>query len=184
MNHKKFIKYRYDKTAEFYDRRYREIQELKYKIILEKISIKHNQIILDIGSGTGNSFLYLDKYNSFKYGVDFSIESLKTYQRKPSRENSAQLICADIEFLPFKKDIFEIIFVVTVLQNLPDPRNSLKEIKQICQHGGLIVLSLLKKKFGMERIKQILDEVDLLPLDIIDDEKCEDIIIFIENRKS
>ncbi|MBS7252163.1 MAG: class I SAM-dependent methyltransferase, partial [Candidatus Freyarchaeota archaeon] len=43
----------YDQTAWIYDRRYREIQEEKYKSILSKIALHKRDLVLDAGCGTG-----------------------------------------------------------------------------------------------------------------------------------
>ncbi|MFX1295199.1 MAG: class I SAM-dependent methyltransferase [Promethearchaeota archaeon] len=180
MNHKKSIKFLYDETTEGYDRRYNEIQKIKYKIIFEQISIEPGQKILDIGCGTGNLFLFLENIDCLKYGIDLSSKSLKRCQEKLGKEKLIHVICADIDFPPFKKDFFEKIFLVTILQNVPDPARSLKEIKNLCKQNGYVILSLLKKKFSMEQIKTLLEDIQVVPQQIIDMDDCEDIIIIVK----
>lgn len=183
MNHKKIIQSRYNETAEGYDRRYIEIQNYKYQKILDQISIQKGQEILDVGCGTGNLFLFLDKIECIKYGMDFSVECLKRYQKKKPKRKEVSILCADAENIPFKEACFDVIFLITIFQNLPDPKRCLQEIKQVCKREGLIILSFLKRKFSLDRIKQLLEEVQFEPQVIVDDENCEDIIILIQNNK-
>lgn len=182
LNHKNIIKLRYNETAAVFDRRYREIQNLKYEIIFDNLSITAEQAILDVGCGTGFLFQFIEGVDWRNYGLDFSIESLKMCRRRTDKESSICILCADADFLPFRKDYFDIIFAITVLQNLPNPRKSLEEIKSICKLNGLIVLSLLKKKFNLKSVDDLLNKVQLTPKQIFDDEKCEDLIILVENK--
>jgi len=181
---KKTIQSRYNETAEFYDRRYKKIQRGKYQLIFQNISINSTQKILDIGCGTGNLFSFLRKNKCIKYGIDFSINSLKKLQKSIDRTRIIHIICADIEYLPFKASQFDFIFAITILQNLTDPKKSLRELKNICKINGFEILSLLKKKFPLEHIETLLNEVQIRPLKIINDELCEDIIVICQNEGS
>ncbi len=82
MEHKKIIKSRYNETAEHYDRRYSEIQQVKYKIIMDKITIEPQYKILDIGCGTGNFYQFLKDIKCPKFAIDFSFVSLKICKEK------------------------------------------------------------------------------------------------------
>jgi ubiquinone/menaquinone biosynthesis C-methylase UbiE len=69
---KQVIKNDYDKTAGVYDSRYADIQEEKYRVMLEDLELK--QPILDVGSGTG----LLQKFLNVKLcGIDISHGMLK-----------------------------------------------------------------------------------------------------------
>ncbi|MHA1276525.1 MAG: class I SAM-dependent methyltransferase [Candidatus Helarchaeota archaeon] len=181
MDHKGIVKNRYDETVDHYDLRYKKIQIYKYELIFKKILIKPRQIILDVGCGTGNLFEFLKNLQSFNYGIDFSIESLKKLRNRFERNQLSGVICGDIDYFPFKRDYFDIILVITVLQNLPEPIKCLEGIKQICKPNGLIVLSLLNKKFRIERIKNLLKKLKWVPLEIINDPICEDTILILRN---
>lgn len=182
MNHKKLIKSRYNETANFYDRRYREIQTGKYQSIFKNITINATQSILDIGCGTGNFFLFLNENECLKHGIDFSINSLKKLQKNTNRAQVIHIICADIEYLPFEPEQFDFIFAITILQNLPDIEKSVREMKRICKIDGFLILSLLRKKISLEYIENILTEAQITPLKIIDEEACEDIILICQNK--
>ena len=137
-----------------------------------------------MGCGTGNFFLNLKEHLCEKVGIDFSAESLRAYQEKRGIDKCVNIICADIEYLPFKEGYFDVIFIITVLQNLPDTKKSLEEVKRICRHGGKIILSLLKRKFGEAQIQQLIEKINLIPFKVIINEDCEDTIILFENEKN
>jgi len=182
MNHKKEIQSRYNATAEGYDRRYRDIQTRKYQLIFKSISIDLTEKVLDIGCGTGSLFSFLENSHMKKYGIDFSWDSLKKLQDKVNRSRTIQVVCGDVENLPFQKDRFDLVLAITTLQNLPDPKKGLEEMKTVCKRDGLIALSLLKKKFTKEDTQILLNEVQLIPQQIINDESCEDIIVICRNK--
>jgi ubiquinone/menaquinone biosynthesis C-methylase UbiE len=182
MNHKKIIQSRYNATAEVYDRRYRDIQTRKYQLIFKSISIEPTRKVLDIGCGTGNLFSFLKNIHNEKYGIDFSWDSLKKLQKVVNKGHTIQIICGDVENLPFQKDKFDLVLAITTLQNLPDPKKCLEEMKTICKRDGLITVSLLKKKFTKEDTEVLLNEVQLIPHQIINDESCEDIIVICRNK--
>ena len=182
MNHKKIIQSRYNETAEVYDRRYRDIQTRKYQLIFKSILIDPTKIVLDIGCGTGNLFTFLKNINNSKYGIDFSWNSLKKLQNSVNRSRAIQIVCGDVENLPFQREQFDLVFAITTLQNLPDPKKCLEEMKTICKRDGLITVSLLKKKFTKEDTEVLLNEVQLIPHQIINDESCEDIIVICRNK--
>jgi len=182
MNHKKVIQSRYNATAEVYDRRYREIQTRKYQLIFKSIPIETARKVLDIGCGTGNLFNFLKDIHNEKYGIDFSWDSLKKLQARGDRSRTVQIVCGDVENLPFQKDKFDLVLAITTLQNLPDPKKCLEEIKTVCKRDGVISLSLLKKKFTEEDTEMLLHEAQLSPQQIINDESCEDIIVICRNK--
>jgi len=83
---KKKIISNYNKTASFYDNRYRKIQEQKYKIILKNYHSK-SKLILDAGCGTGlfiEFIMALTKQKEivpFIYvGTDISLKMDKVHQ--------------------------------------------------------------------------------------------------------
>jgi len=131
---------KYNRTASFYNRRYREIQGNKYK---KMINFPVKGKILDIGCGTGLLYDFL-KYDSY-IGIDLSLEMLK-------KGKFANKILADCEFLPFKDCIFDFVFSFTVLQNLPSYR-MISETYRVLKRGGIFVLTTLKKTYEEDLIE-------------------------------
>jgi ubiquinone/menaquinone biosynthesis C-methylase UbiE len=122
----------YDKTADVYDSRYKDIQEEKYRIMLEDMQLK--EPILDLGSGTG----LLQKYLKGKlYGLDISFASLK--------KSSEMVVQGDAEQIPYKDNTFSTVLSFTTLQNLESAEAMLREVKRVLKKDGLFVLTVLNK---------------------------------------
>jgi len=113
------------------------------KTILEKYSAKCKNII-DIGCGVGVYIGYLKKERDLNViGVDLNRFDLK----KAARNNRwAEYVQASAEYLPFKDDSFDLVLFSEVLEHLPNPDYSLKEIHRILRDKGILIISTPSKK--------------------------------------
>ena len=50
-------------------------------------------------------------------------------------------VLADVEFLPFKSDVFDLVYSQNVLEHLPNPLNALREKNRVCKKTGKIILT-------------------------------------------
>ncbi len=148
---------KYDQTADKYNNRYREIQDLKISTILEKIPKYNTELILDLGIGTGLLFDRLKNFTNFFVGIDISKKMLEEALESHDDDN-LYLICADADFLPFRGNLFSSIFSVTLLQNLPDPRTTIDEAIRVCKEDGIIVFTILKKGLKLEEFENLFNE--------------------------
>ncbi|MEW6070241.1 MAG: class I SAM-dependent methyltransferase [Candidatus Thermoplasmatota archaeon] len=141
IDKKERIKIDYNKTAEFYNSRYKEIQYEKYRIAFSSpyISINPNSKILDLGCGTGLLFDFLKERNLYPdtVGIDISKEMLKI--------SNGEKILGDVENLPFKNNSFDIVFSFTVIQNLPTLK-ILEEVSRVLKPNSIFAFTVLKKK--------------------------------------
>ncbi|MHA1783255.1 MAG: class I SAM-dependent methyltransferase [Promethearchaeota archaeon] len=155
----------YNKSAFYYDDRYREIQISKFNLLLRNIFF-NNIIFLDGGCGTGllaeylKSKLELGFHEQLHYiGLDISIEMLLRFFSK-IKDNKVltltHLILADISHLPFRDNLFDVIASFTSLQNLPDPINGIHELKRTSKHEAWFIVSILKKDKRLEEINQVI----------------------------
>jgi len=182
---KKYIIAKYNSTSSFYDDRYRNIQDSKYKLLLKDFKFD-NRTTLDAGCGTGLLFeFFLSSYQQIdneklKYvGLDISWKMLKQFLHKITKVTSikrANLILGDIENLPFREEKFTQIFAVTSLQNLHDIEKGLRELVRVGLQGTSLNLSILKKNLNFDNIESSL-ESKIVDLNLIRLEKVEDVII-------
>ncbi|MEA1993400.1 MAG: class I SAM-dependent methyltransferase [Euryarchaeota archaeon] len=153
-------KEKYNRTATFYNRRYRKIQETKYSIMID---FPVEGKVLDIGCGTGLLYDFLG-YEDYT-GLDISLEMLK-------KGKFAGKILANCETLPLKSEIFEYVFSFTVLQNLRSYK-MIHEAYRVLKKGGIFVLTTLKKRYTGEVHEA------LKPFEILDKRICGEDIGFI-----
>ncbi|HIE18535.1 TPA: class I SAM-dependent methyltransferase, partial [Candidatus Bathyarchaeota archaeon] len=121
---KRKILHHYDRLARIYDSLYGEEQRSKIESILKILKIGCEDLVLDLGCGTGLLIEYVAmKVNHF-VGVDLSGESLKIAVERSRRlgvKQKVSLLQADVDNLPFRDDVFDKFFALTLLQSLPEP---------------------------------------------------------------
>jgi len=185
-NKKKGIIEKYNSSSDFYDIRYKAIQEEKYEIIL-KTYVANGNIILDMGCGTGLFFEYITK-SIKKQGerkgnyvaLDISWNMLLRFKSKVINYNhkkyALNLILSDIEHLPFRENIFNSIFSLTSFQNLPNIKIGIAESFRVSKNNADYKFSILKKKIELEMLLKIL-KPNIKEIEVIKKENLEDIII-------
>lgn len=164
----------YNLTAKTYDVQYYEEQKAKIEAALKTIKIGCNSLILDMGCGTGLLFDHVACKVERVVGLDFSKSMLKIAKKRAENFNNIDLVLADADYAPFKEGIFSHIFAVTLLQNQPNPRKTLKEMKRIAERNALIVVTGLKKKFSYSLFEELLSNIGLETIEILKGEslKC------------
>jgi len=165
------IRRRYDLTAYMYDRRYREIQREKYEIVLANIASANR--ILDLGCGTGMLLASLEKKAKLAVGVDMSAEMLGAARKHAAK---AALVLADADHLPFADESFDAVVSVTLLQNMPDPERTVRELARVLRPNGKAIITSLKRKHSLEQLTAWAIAANLKPLEIGEMSKGEDII--------
>jgi ubiquinone/menaquinone biosynthesis C-methylase UbiE len=81
---------------------------------------------------------------------------------------------ADADNLPFKDSFFNAVFAFTVLQNMPTPVETLKELKRVAKRGGKVVVTGLKKAIPLNEFIDALESSDMKIISFVDNEdlKC------------
>ncbi|MFX1390216.1 MAG: class I SAM-dependent methyltransferase [Promethearchaeota archaeon] len=176
----------YNKTASIYDKRYEAIQDEKYQTVIANYR-DFNKIILDLGSGTGLFFEYLLKSNLIKLNtrckyvaIDISMNMLLKFRSKIFKYNNLKcrpnFILSDIDYLPFREDIFELVFSFTSFQNLPYIKRGIKELVRVSKTNAHSILSILKKNLDLDYLLNILKSY-MKDIIVIQKENLEDFII-------
>jgi ubiquinone/menaquinone biosynthesis C-methylase UbiE len=154
------IRRRYDSTADIYDERYTRIQQEKYEVV-KKYLPKRAMCILDLGCGTGMFFEELTKRGKLVVGIDSSAKMLGIAQKRAS---GVSLVCADADRLPFKDRSFDVVVSVTLLQNVPKPDETMKEIARVLKPAGTAIVTSLKHKHSPEKLADWAGAAGLKPI--------------------
>ncbi len=168
-NQKRKIIRRYDLTAQMYDARYGEEQEAKYKVAIEGLHASSKGLFLDVGCGTGLFFTYVAEKTKVVVGIDISSKLLIKAKERARNLYNIHLVRGDADHLPFKPHSFNVVSAFTLLQNMPKPLVTLKEIKNAAKSNGFIVVTGLKKAFSLTSFKQLLTKAGLSLISIRDD---------------
>ena len=196
MNNKKEkIIESYNSTAQFYDKRYSNIQADKFKYVLKNFTLEGKKI-LDIGCGTGLFQQYIQKYLKFNNNspysfvvTDISLNMLNLFLEKKKEGvfqfgDKINIVLSDMGNLPFRNDAFNSIFSLTSLQNLPNIDKGIEESLRVSKNKAELRFSILKKSVNVENLRSLLKSHanDLI---ILDEKNLEDFIIcFILDKKS
>ena len=169
---KRRVMHRYDLTADMYEERYAEEQHAKYRVALENVNM--SGVVLDVGCGTGLFFSQVASQVSMVVGVDISRKLLLKAKDKAKKLSKVFVLQADTDHLPFGEGFFDAVFAFTVLQNMPQPSETLRELKRVAKSGGSVVVTGLKKAFPLDTFMDVLEGTSLRVASFVDIEnsKC------------
>jgi ubiquinone/menaquinone biosynthesis C-methylase UbiE len=166
----------YDQIARVYDMQYYVEQEAKIKAALMDLTLKKEEIILDVGCGTGLLFPHLATKIKLVIGVDVSSSIVNQAKKRAKEYGNTALVISDADHLPFLNETFDAVLAITLLQNMSKPDQTLNEIKRVTKQTSRIVISGLKKTFSQKRFKQLLKKEDLTLIVFRSDENLKDYI--------
>jgi len=101
--------------------------------------LRPGMLLLDCGCGPGTMTAGLARAIAPGYavGIDISIEVAELLDEA----GTVRLCAADASSLPFADSTFDVTFVYSLFQHLPDPRAALREMHRVLKPGGLIAVA-------------------------------------------
>jgi ubiquinone/menaquinone biosynthesis C-methylase UbiE len=93
------------------------------------------------------------------FGVDLSFEVLRIAH---CEQEGLLLALATAELLPFRDNTFDVVLLITAIQQMEDTRQVVAEIHRVLKHGGHLYLCLHKPyldPFVIPRVLKVLAEV-------------------------
>lgn len=158
---KREVMQRYDLTAHIYDLRYAEEQAAKIEAALKDITIRKDDLIMDAGCGTGILFHYVADMAESIVGLDISRRTLLHAKKRAKHFSNVHLIQADADNLPLLRGVFENVFAFTLIQNTPNPVETMKQINEVAKDDALIVATGLKNAFSIGEFEGLLQSAGL-----------------------
>jgi ubiquinone/menaquinone biosynthesis C-methylase UbiE len=158
-----------------YDVRYRQEQEAKYDVILDRIKPLPHELVLDEGCGTGLLLTRLDAHN---IGIDFSHRLLATARQRLKEKQRTHLVQADAEHLPFRHTTFNTLFAVTLIQNLPTIQEAITEMKRVSRPGTRAAITTLKKTFTLAEFGRAFEDSGFRDVSLYQNENLKDWFAF------
>ncbi|MFC1937862.1 class I SAM-dependent methyltransferase [Chloroflexota bacterium] len=114
--------------------------------LIERSGIKPGMTIVDLGCGSGAFTTLAARAVGERgkvYGVDMQPAMLRQLRHKLARAEShdiknIELKRAGAYELPFEDESIDLIYMVTVLPEIPDKARALREIKRVLRPGGIL----------------------------------------------
>ena len=151
---KQKIRRAFDRAADSYDDAAVLQKEVCRRLLHKLDYIKLSpQLILDAGVGTGEAVAPLmQRYKKSRViALDLSERMLAKALRHGGLLRKPELVCADIEQLPFRENSFELIFSSLTLQWCNDLPATLQDLLRVLKPGGLLVFT----SFGPDTLKEL-----------------------------
>lgn len=135
-------------TGHFLDSNFRRKLQPPNKVIPHS-GIKEGMKVLEVGCGSGAFTTFAARVVGEKgkiYALDIQPEMLNQLQRKLSKpENqdikNIELVSASAYKLPFENDFFDLVYMITVLPEIPDQNRALQETKRVLKPGGILAVT-------------------------------------------
>jgi ubiquinone/menaquinone biosynthesis C-methylase UbiE len=182
-NEKRVTIRHYDHQAKVYSAQYLEEQDAKIEAALNSVELGPNEDILDIGCGSGFLFHHINKATNLLIGLDISSKLLREARKLTKSLSNIALIRADADYTPFSDRIFDRIFAITLLQNMPDPTKTISEMRRIGKSAAVFVITGLKKKFTRENFSDIFKQAQLEVSILKTNEYLKDYVAVCTNPK-
>ena len=117
--------------------------------LIERSGIKQGMRVLEVGCGSGAFVTFVARAVG-KTGKAFTLDiqpaMLKQLEAKlKSSENqdikNIESILGSAYKLPFEDSSFDLGYMVTVLQEIPDKKRALKEVRRVLKPGGILAVT-------------------------------------------
>ena len=148
MKHKTIVRSGFNAISRFYDFWYDtplgaysdRVEKRAFQSFLR--GLPSNNLVLDLGTGTGVLLQFLLQKKLEVIGIDFSKYMIKKANEKIGK-NKGSLVLGDIENLPFQNEAFDTVTAMTTLEFVKNVEKLLQEIRRVLKSGGQIILGVL-----------------------------------------
>jgi phosphatidylethanolamine/phosphatidyl-N-methylethanolamine N-methyltransferase len=132
----------YDVHSMFYDATFGRLVKRRIARAISHMNVHPDDLILDLGIGTGVSLNYYPTDRGRIVGVDLSAGMLRE-ARKKIRERGlarASVFQANALELPFASSTFDHVFISHVISVVSDPVKLIQEAQRVAKPGARIVI--------------------------------------------
>lgn len=117
--------------------------------VTQRSGIKEGMHVLEVGCGSGAFTTFAARAVGEKgkvYALDIQPKMLKQLENKLTKPKNKdikniELIKGSAHDLPFDKNSFDLVYMITVLQEIPDQNKALQEIKRVLKPGGILAVT-------------------------------------------
>jgi ubiquinone/menaquinone biosynthesis C-methylase UbiE len=119
--------------------------------LIERSGIKEGMRVLEVGCGSGAFVTYVARAVGEKghvYALDIEPKMLNQLRKKLARPEyqdikNVEIIESSAYTLPFNDSSLDLVYMVTVLYEIPDKNKALQEVLRVLKPGGIFAVSEL-----------------------------------------
>jgi ubiquinone/menaquinone biosynthesis C-methylase UbiE len=119
--------------------------------VIQRSGIKEGMEVLEVGCGSGCFTTFIARAVGPKgivYALDISSKMLKQLEKKLARTENRDIrnvkpIKSSAYELPFVDSALDLVYMITVLQEIPDRNRALKEANRVLKQGGILAITEL-----------------------------------------
>ncbi|WP_242237766.1 class I SAM-dependent methyltransferase [Bacillus cereus group sp. BfR-BA-01316] len=135
---------------------------------LQKIHIREDAVILDIGCGGGKTIHSLSRVTPHGkiYGIDYSEQAVEDSKKTNMKDVKTEKIIihqASVSSIPYNTNFFDLITALQTHYFWPDFEHDMKEVFRILKPNGsfLLVAETFKIQYHMDKFKTTEELVNL-----------------------
>jgi len=118
------------------------LNEARVSATIEAAHIGNNQLLLDVGCGSGVPTISLMKKKEvYAVGLDLSDGALSFFRRRATNQKLRKRILlfqADAENMPFATNLFDRVISFSSIEHVPNPHRFIEECVKVCRPGGYV----------------------------------------------
>ncbi|MFE4763651.1 class I SAM-dependent methyltransferase [Bacillus mycoides] len=135
---------------------------------LQKIHIREDAVILDIGCGGGKTIHSLSRLTPHGkiYGIDYSEQAVENSKKTNTKDVETEKVIihqASVSSIPYNTNFFDLITALQTHYFWPDVANDMKEVFRVLKPNGsfLLVAETFKIQYHMDKFKTTEELVNL-----------------------
>ncbi len=118
------------------------VKKYENQLLLDLLQPQAEELILDVGCGTGVFTLNILGLGTRVIGLDISQPMLLRAGQK-AEKYSFQAVAGDMRFLPFADECFDRVVSMTALEFIADGQAAVEDLFRVVKKGGVVVVTTL-----------------------------------------
>lgn len=128
------------------------LTRIETSFVIDSINGLRPQMIMDVGAGAGKFSLLEEENNGTVVSIDLDNHGLI---RLKLQDDKVNVIQADARNIPLKNEVFEAIFMVEVLDYIPEAEKVFEECYRTLKYNGHFVFSFGNKSSIKQKLRKL-----------------------------